>query len=77
MWATEIKATDPKSGELKTWCGPNVPGITEQTAREYLDNHGLGYCDIIGELVAEIPAEEGTCQPDFADMTDYEQIRRN
>lgn len=76
-WVTEIKASDPKTGELKTWAGPNVPGVNKETAYQYLNQNGLGYCEIIGELVAEIPAMEGTHEPDFANMIDYEKIRRN
>jgi hypothetical protein len=54
-WCTEIKAIDPSDQVMKTWCGPNVPGETEDQARKYCDDNGLGYCKIIGELVCEIP----------------------
>lgn len=28
LWVTEIRAIDPIDGEIKTWAGPNVPGIS-------------------------------------------------
>lgn len=46
-----------KTGDTKKWCGPNVPGISFATAQEYCEKNGLGYCKVIGKLVAEIPAD--------------------
>jgi hypothetical protein len=74
LWVTEIMATDPKTGELKKWCGPEVPGINLQTAEEYCQSNGLGYCKVIGELICEIPCKEGTYEPDFNNMIDYDKI---
>jgi hypothetical protein len=71
FWYTEIKAISPVDGALKVYCGPNVPGINEKTAQEYCENNGLGYCKVIGELIAEIPCKEGTQDPDFENMMDY------
>lgn len=51
MYTTEIVAVDPKTGTLKKWGGPNVPGETEQEAREYCDNNGLGYVNILGRTI--------------------------
>lgn len=76
-WATEIKAIDPKTGELKKWCGIEVPGINLEDAELYCQNNGLGYCKVIGELIAEIPCKDGTYEPDFESTIDYEQPTMN
>lgn len=73
LWVTEIIAKNPYTGELKKYCGPEVPGISMDDARNYCENNGLGYCRIIGELVAEIPCKKGTYDPDFENTIDYEQ----
>lgn len=77
MWVTEIQAIDPVDGVLKSWCGPNVPGINQEDAERYCQQNGLGYCAVIGELVAEIPCKEGPCEPDMDKMIDYEKINNN
>lgn len=77
LYVTEIKALSPSSGEMRNYCGPNVPGISMETAQEYCEMNGLGYCKVIGELVAEIPCKEGSYEPDFDKMVDYENIKSN
>lgn len=77
MYITEIKAECPYTGQMKIWGGPNVPGINLQDAQNYCENNGLGYCKVIGKLVAEIPCKEGTYSPDFDKMSDYENKRLN
>lgn len=57
-WATTIRAIDPMDGIMKKWFGPTVPAINEEAARRYLQNNGLGYCEIHGEFVAEIEWDE-------------------
>lgn len=54
IFTTEIKAIDPKDGELKTWAGPNIDAISYTFADKYLQNNGLGYCNITGTLISEI-----------------------
>jgi hypothetical protein len=56
-YVTEITAINPKTGEMSKWIGPNVPGVSIETAQQYCDSNGLGYCKVIGRLVAEIPFE--------------------
>jgi len=77
LYVTEIKAISPLDGEIKTYGGPNVPGISFADAQEYCENNGLGYCKVYGELVAEIPCKEGTYEPDFDNMVDYENVNLN
>lgn len=77
MWVTEIQAIDPSTGEFKKWCGPNVPGLNLADAELYCQNNGLGYCKVLGELTAEIYCKEGTIEPDWDKMVDYENIQNN
>ena len=55
LFATEIRAIDPVDGNMKTFAGPNVPAISWSFAERYCQDNGLGYCRVIGQLVAEIP----------------------
>ena len=53
LFTTTIRAIDPKDGELKTYAGPNVPGISFNDARAYCQKNGLGYCEVEGILLNE------------------------
>jgi hypothetical protein len=77
MYGTTIFAISPLDGSMREYCGPNVPGISVDNAREYCENNGLGYCHVHGELVCEIPCKEGTYEPDFNNMIDYENPTLN
>lgn len=76
IWVTEIKALEGRTGEMKTWCGENVEAPTCELAQQWCDEN-KGYLKVIGELVAEIPCKEGTCEADFSKMVDYENIQNN
>lgn len=71
LWVTEIKAKSPIDGSLKSYCGPEVPGITLEDAQQYCENNGLGYCWVLGELIMDIPCKEGTHEPDWNNAVDY------
>lgn len=78
LWCTEILAKDPFTGQIKKWCGPEVPGINHADAERYCQDNSLGYCKVVGELVAEIPCKEGSSyKPDFKNMIDYENTQNN
>ena len=55
LYTTLIRATDPLDGELKTWMGPYVPGISFSDAESYCQNNGLGYCKVDAQYLGEIP----------------------
>jgi hypothetical protein len=67
---TEIKAISPIDGELKTFDGPVIQSISYDLAQQYCDNNGLGYCKVVGELVAVIPMKNGIA--DFYKSVDYQ-----
>lgn len=77
MWVTQIQVIDPADGSMKSWGGPNVPGINHGDAVQFCQQNGLGYCKVLGDLVAEIPCKEGTNEPDMDKMVDYEKINNN
>lgn len=73
QYTTTIKAII--KGEVKTFCGPNVQGISFADAQDYCENNGLGYCTVTGVLVATIPVKEN--KPDFDNAINYENINLN
>lgn len=76
-WGTIIYAKCAMTGEQKIFCGPNIKAPSRSLAHEYCQNNGLGYCHIGDELVAEIPCKEGTYEPDWDKMIDYENTQNN
>lgn len=54
MFATGLKAIDPKDGVLKDWVGDFVLAKSEEEAKQWCDTNGKGYLDIKGEFVEEI-----------------------
>lgn len=74
LYVTTIKAISSSDGELHSYIGPNVPGISVKTAQEYCENNGLGYCKVDGILVSEIPCKKGTYEPDWENKIEYGEI---
>ncbi len=65
LYTTKIKAL--ANNELKTFSGPYVPGISFQDAQNYCERNGLGYCEVDGELIAEVDYNSGK-------ITDYDNL---
>lgn len=57
-WVTIIHAIDPTDDQLKSWCGPTIQAPTWDLAQDKCNRNGLGYCMVIGELIAECDAED-------------------
>lgn len=57
LYATEIKAINPHTNELRLWAGPNVKGVSFQDAQNYCDDN-IGYCKVVGLLVADIYSKD-------------------
>ncbi|KAA5532672.1 hypothetical protein F0919_17990 [Taibaiella lutea] len=77
LYTTVIRAISPIDGELKTFLGPNVPGISISDAQNYCEKNELGYCKVDGKLIAEIPCRPGTHEADWKKMVDYEDPELN
>lgn len=76
-FTTTVRAIDPTDGELKTWGGDRVQAISWQHAQHILNTTERGYMKVDGELVAEIPCHQGTFDPDWDGMIDYQTPRLN
>lgn len=77
MWVTTIRAIDPKDGQLKTWGGQYVPGITKEDAERYCQENELGYCEVDGELIAVIPTKSDGVTPNSSKSMDYSLLQQN
>jgi hypothetical protein len=75
-WVTEFRAIDQQDGQMKTWGGDEVEAPTFQLAQEWCYKN-KGYLKVIGELIAEIPCKDGTNEPNFKNIIDYESINKN
>jgi len=75
LWATQLKAIDPYTGELKTWMGENIKAPTWDLAQQWCNENGRGYLEVIGELIAEIPEKDG--EPYFENAIHYDIIQLN
>ena len=53
LYATEIQAICPHTGELRIYRGPDVPGISLSTAQEYCDINELEYCKPTARIAGE------------------------
>lgn len=76
FWCTEIQALDPHTGEMKNWGGENIEAPTWALAQKWCDEN-KGYLKVTGELIAEIPCKEGTYEPDFDNMIDFDSQNNN
>lgn len=54
VYATQIVALDPSDKKLKTYSGPNITAKNSADAQRLINNTGLGYCEIIGQLLGLI-----------------------
>lgn len=77
IWCTTIYAKCAVTGQLKTFCGPNIEAPSAKLAHEYCQNNGLGYCHIEGELQSETPCKPHTFDPDWDKEIDYTKKNQN
>jgi hypothetical protein len=56
---TQLKAIDPRDGEVKKWIGQTIEAPNFQLAEDYINKNGLGYLEIVGELVCSVDEETG------------------
>ena len=75
-FSTIIKAIDPLDGELKRFSGPVIPAISFEDAEKYCQVNELGYCKVLGELIAVIPAKKDLA-PDWKRTVDIEKVQMN
>ncbi|MCL4638947.1 MULTISPECIES: hypothetical protein [Olivibacter] len=73
-WVTEITAIDPHTRELKKWLGPYITAPTMEAATLYCQKNGLGYCEVTGQLISEIPCKENSYTPDWVRRVDFDNL---
>lgn len=57
-WSTKIRAINPLTGDLCTWCGPKIKAFSEAQAKEYLQENELGYCEIDGLFMGNVTYQD-------------------
>ena len=57
-YLTELKAIDPKDGEIKTWAGPRIWADSPEQAREYCIKNGFAFCIVVGECNSKTDFDE-------------------
>ena len=77
IWSTEMQVLNQKTKELHWVEGMRVKAFTKEKAQEILDRYNYHYLVLGDEIVAEIPCKEGTFDPDWNRMIDYEIIQNN
>lgn len=69
-WATTFRAINPLTGDLTTWNGPAIEGLTKGMAQQWCTENA-GHLVVDGELIAEIPCNaDGT--PEWDNRIDYD-----
>lgn len=59
-FTTNLLAIDPKDGVIKEWVGPTIEAPSFQLAEDKINQDGLGYLSIRGQLIASIDEETGS-----------------
>lgn len=72
-----MEVINQRTKEIHVVIGPRVIAPTREAAQELLDKYNFHYLILGDELIAEIPCIEGTHEPDWKKMVDYEAIKYN
>ena len=77
MWfATYYMKLDPRTQEKHKFIGEDIWGISEEHARQELQEKGLGHYAVDGVRVSRIPAVNDN-EPDFSRKVDYYEYLYN
>jgi len=75
-YTTILKAINSE-GELRTFCGPHVEGISMNDAQDRCEKDGKGYLIVTGELIATIATKKDSLEADMTSIKNYENINLN
>lgn len=70
-FATEIRALDPFTLEMKTWCGEHIEANSFEEAKKWCKEN-KGWLKVVGRLIAEADTEEDGITPNWDTYKDYE-----
>ncbi len=51
IYITELQALSPITGELTLYEGVRICASSEKQAQNFLNDHGYGYCRVVGKLI--------------------------
>lgn len=77
LYTTTIHALCPHTRNIKKYCGPNVQGESYEDAQKYCDTHYLGFCEVDGVLISEIPTEGESNYPMWHKQVNYDNDATN
>lgn len=77
FWSTKIKAICPIDGELKTFEGPHVPGLTKIAAQDFCNNNLLGFCEVTDLQVTRDIYTDDSPNAYWCCNIDYDNIIKN
>lgn len=77
LWSTEMQVLNQQTKELHWVEGMKVRSPTRESAQKLLDKYNFHYLVLGDEIIAEIPCKEGTLDPDWNRMVDYDVIQCN
>ena len=67
MYVTQVTAMDVKDGRLRSFSGPHIVARNQVEAQGLIDNTGLGYCEILGELIGLIDTDGNDVKNNYRD----------
>lgn len=77
LWNTMMQVVNQQTGEFHWVEGMRVKAFSRKLAQEILDKYDYHYLVLGDEIVAEIPCNPGTLDPDWSKMVDYQVINGN
>ncbi len=76
LFTTILKAINSE-GELRTFGGPHVEGISMNDAQDRCEKDGKGYLVVTGKLTAEIQTEKDSLNADMSSIKHFDTINLN
>ena len=76
LYTTILKAINSE-GELRTFCGQHVEGLSMEDAQDRCQKEGLGYLIVTGELIAEINTKKDSLEADMTSIKHFDTINLN
>lgn len=77
FFCTQMQVVNQETKELIWIDGMRIEAPNWDLAQEIIDKEDYNYLIITGQLVAEIPCKEGTCEPDWKNAIDYQKTSMN
>ena len=76
LFTTILKAIN-SDGELRTFCGENIEGLSMDDAQDRCEKDGKGYLIVTGELVATVDTKKDSLGADMSSIKHFDRIILN